>query len=146
MVPDEDRGSNFILKLDDRSLPTGYRVITENPRVQRATRGKALRMNFGASLHRVVAIDIADGAFEPETSQLRIQWRSKIDQLLEVLKEAPSILRLSYLADIESEDLAEQRLKDLQKEIAGRWKSAGGGYRLTVETEVFWRRGSPPER
>ena len=146
VVPDEDRGSNFILKLDDRSLPTGYRVITENPRVQRATRGKALRMNFGASLHRVVAIDIADGAFEPETSQLRIQWRSKIDQLLEVLKEAPSILRLSYLADIESEDLAEQRLKDLQKEIAGRWKSAGGGYRLTVETEVFWRRGSPSER
>ena len=32
-VPDEDRGSNVILKLDERSLPTGYRLTTENPRV-----------------------------------------------------------------------------------------------------------------
>ncbi len=31
VVPDEDRGSNFILKLDDRTLPTGYRVTGENP-------------------------------------------------------------------------------------------------------------------
>ena len=30
-VPDEERGSNFILKLDDRTLPTGYRLTTENP-------------------------------------------------------------------------------------------------------------------
>ena len=66
-VPDEDRGSNFILKLDDRTLPTGYRVTTENPRVQRATRGKMLRFNFGATIHRVVGLDIADGVFEPDT-------------------------------------------------------------------------------
>ncbi|MCW8859305.1 MAG: hypothetical protein OQK97_06340, partial [Deltaproteobacteria bacterium] len=52
VVPDEDRGSNFIMKLDDRSLPTGYRVVTENPRVQRATRGKMMRFNFGATIHR----------------------------------------------------------------------------------------------
>ena len=37
VVPNEDRGSNFILKLDERSLPSGYRLTTENPRVQRAT-------------------------------------------------------------------------------------------------------------
>ena len=30
-VPDEDRGSNFILKLDDRTLPSGYRVTSEEP-------------------------------------------------------------------------------------------------------------------
>ncbi len=146
LVPDEDRGSNFILKLDERSLPTGYRVITENPRVVRATRGKAVRMNFGASLHRVVAMDIADGAFEPETARLRLQWRGKIDQLLTVLTEAPSILRLSYLADVEEKNLVAARLKALRTEIAGRWKTAAGGYRLTVETEVFWRRGGPPQR
>jgi hypothetical protein len=46
-------------------LPTGYRLTTENPRVQRATRGKMLRFNFGATVHRVVRIDIADGVFEP---------------------------------------------------------------------------------
>jgi uncharacterized repeat protein (TIGR01451 family) len=143
VVPDEDRGSNFILKLDDRSLPTGYRVTTENPRVQRATRGKMLRFNFGATIHRVVAIDIADGVFEPETTELRQQWTPKIDQLLAELKKSPSVLRLSYLADVEREGLVKERLRTLKKAIARQWDRADGGYRLTIETEVFWRKGGP---
>ena len=141
VVPDETRGSNFILKLDDRTLPTGYRVTTENPRVQRATRGKMLRFNFGATIHHVVSMDIADGAFEPKSTELRMQWQPRIDLLLKELRKAPSVLRLSYLADVENEGLVEKRLKALKKEIAGKWD---GGYRLTIETEVFWRRGSPP--
>ncbi len=143
VVPDEDRGSNFILKLDDRSLPTGYRLTTENPRVQRATRGKMMKFNFGATIHHVVSIDIADGVFEPETTELRLQWRPKIGQLLEELKKAPSVLRLSYLADVEREGLVTQRLKALKKEIADLWGRSDRGYRLTVETEVFWRKGGP---
>ena len=146
LVPDEDRGSNFIMKLDNRSLPTGYRMVTENPRVQRATRGKLMRFNFGATIHRVVTIDIADGVFEPETSLLRLQWQAKIDELLRVLKESPSVLRLSYLADIESEKLVKKRLRTLKNEIGKLWARSGSGYQLTIETEVFWRRGSPPQR
>jgi uncharacterized repeat protein (TIGR01451 family) len=145
-VPDQDRGSNFILKLDERSLPSGYRMTTENPRVQRATRGKMLRFNFGATIHRVVRIDIADGAFEPGTTALRLQWQPKISQLLEELLKAPSVLRLSYLADVEAEDLVEERLDALKKAIAREWKRSAGGYRLDIETEIFWRRGGPPRR
>jgi fimbrial isopeptide formation D2 family protein/uncharacterized repeat protein (TIGR01451 family) len=140
-VPDDLRGSNFILKLDDRTLPTGYRVTTENPLVERATRGKMLRFNFGATIHHVVSMDIADGAFEPKSTELRMQWRPRIDLLLKELRKAPGVLRLSYLADVEDEGLVEKRLKELKKEISGKW---GDGYRLTIETEVFWRRGSPP--
>ncbi len=142
-VPDEDRGSNFILKLDERSLPSGYRLTTENPRVQRATRGKMLRYNFGATIHRVVRMDIADGVFEPDTNDLRPQWEPRIDQLLEELAKAPSVLRLSYLADIEREGLVQDRLDALKKTITRRWDDSNGGYRLMVETEVFWRRGAP---
>jgi len=141
VVPDQDRGSNFILKLDDRTLPTGYRVTSENPQVERATRGKMLRFNFGATIHHVVSMDVADGAFEPKGTRLRLQWQPRIDLLLKELKKAPSVLRLSYLAEIESKRLVEQRLKALKKEIAGKW---GDGYPLTVETEIFWRRGGPP--
>ncbi len=144
MVPDQDRGSNFILKLDDRTLPTGYRVTTENPRVQRATRGKMLKFNFGATIHRIVALDIADGVFEPATTELRLQWAPKIPQLIAELKKAPAVLRLSYLADVEEEGLVRERLAALKKTIADRWDRAGGGYRLDIETEVFWRRGGPP--
>jgi hypothetical protein len=93
----------------------------------------------------VVAIDVADGVFEPNTTQLRLQWQSKIDQLLKALKEAPSVLRLSYLADIEPEDLVRKRIKKLKAEINDQWNREDDGYRLTIETEVFWRRGSPPE-
>ena len=142
-VPDEDRGSNFILKLDERSLPSGYRLTTENPRVQRATRGKMLRFSFGAAIHRVVRLDIADGAFEPDTTKIRMQWTHRIDQLLEELRKEPSVLRLSYLGDVEPKGMALERLEALKKEIASRWKQSGAGYRLTIETEMFWRRGAP---
>ena len=142
-VPNEDRGSNLILKLDERSLPTGYRMTTENPRVKRATRGKMISFNFGATVHRVVRIDIADGVFEPDTSELRLQWKPRLDQLLEELKKAPSLLRLSYLADVEPKGLVNQRLGALKKEITRQWEQSEGGYRLTVETEIFWRRGAP---
>ncbi len=142
-VPDEDRGSNFILKLDERSLPTGYRLTTENPRVQRATRGKMLRLNFGATIHRVVRIDIADGVFEPDTTELRMQWTYKIAQLLEELKKGPSVLRLSYLVDVERKGIVQERLEVLKKEITKQWKQSSGGYWLAIETEIFWRRGAP---
>jgi uncharacterized repeat protein (TIGR01451 family)/fimbrial isopeptide formation D2 family protein len=142
-VPDEDRGSNFILKLDERSLPTGYRMTTENPRVQRATRGKMIRFNFGATIHRVVRMDIADGVFEPNTSDLRIQWAPKIVRLLKELKKAPSVLRLSYLGDVEEKSLVQKRLEALKKTIIKQWKQTDGGYRLAIETEIFWRRGAP---
>jgi uncharacterized repeat protein (TIGR01451 family) len=143
MVPDDDRGSNFILKLDERSLPSGYRLTTENPRVQRATRGKMIRFNFGATIHRVVRIDIADGVFEPDTTELRLQWAPKVNQLLAELKKAPSVLRLSYLGDVERKGLVKERLDALKKEIIRQWKESDGGYRLVIETEIFWRRGAP---
>jgi uncharacterized repeat protein (TIGR01451 family)/fimbrial isopeptide formation D2 family protein len=143
MVPDQDRGSNFILKLDDNTLPTGYRLTTENPRIQRATRGKMMKFNFGATIHRVVGLDFADGVFEPDTTVLRVQWHAKLRVLVEELKRSTAILRLSYLADVEREGLVRDRVEALRQEIARLWDIAEGNYPLTVETEVFWRRGGP---
>ena len=42
-------GSNLILKLDPRSLPKGYRLTTENPRVLRLSAGKLGKINFGVA-------------------------------------------------------------------------------------------------
>lgn len=143
-VPNEDRGSNFILKLDDRTLPTGYRVTTENPLVHRLTRGKAMKFNFGATLHRVVRLDIADGVFEPGSTEMRPQWKPRIEMLLNELHKAPAILRISYLADVEDQTVVKARTEAVKREIADRWKQ--GSYELTIETEIFWRRGGPPDR
>ena len=51
IIANSERGSNFLLKADTRTLPLGYSPTTENPRVVRATRGKFVKMNFGAA-HR----------------------------------------------------------------------------------------------
>jgi hypothetical protein len=104
-----------------------------------------LRFKFGVTIHRVVRIDIADGVFEPDTTELRAQWIPKIAQLLEELKMAPSVLRLSYLGDVESKGLVKERLETLKEKITKQWKQSDVGYRLTIETEIFWRRGDPLE-
>jgi uncharacterized repeat protein (TIGR01451 family) len=146
IVPDENRGSNFVLKLDDRTLPSGYRVSTRPVQIQRATRGKALRMNFGASIHRVVGLDIADAVFEPDSIEMRSQWAPRVGLLLNELQKAPAVLRLSYVADIEDESLVERRLETLKQRIGEEWRSLDASYELVIEPEIFWRRGGPPER
>ena len=145
-TPSESRGSNFILKLDERSLPSGFRMSTDAAQIQRITRGKAARFNFGASIHRVVGIDLSDAAFEPGSTSLRIQWRPRVDLLVGELRRAPAILRVSYVADIEDAALVERRLQAIKQQVTEAWKTANPGYVLTIEPEVFWRRGAPPER
>ena len=143
IVANEVRGSNFIMKLDDRTLPSGYRVTTENPRVQRATRGKMLKFNFGTAIHRVVRLDLADGVFEKNSTELRPQWRSRIELLITELQKEGSILRLSYLAENESEDEVEDRLDAIEGLVSDRWADLDCCYKLVIEKEVFWRKGSP---
>ena len=145
IVPNESRGSNFVLKLDDRTLPSGFRASTRDVQVQRATRGKALRINFGGSVHRVVGLDIADAAFEPGTVEMRTLWRPRIKLLLDELQKGPAVLRLSYLADVEDEALVERRLDMLKGEIMSAWTELNCCYQLEVEPEIFWRRGSPAD-
>lgn len=146
ITPREGRGSNFVLKLDDRTLPSGYRASTQPLRIERATRGKALRFNFGASVHRVIGLDVTEAVFEPGTTQMRKHWQPRLDLLLEQLQKAPAVLRLSYLADIEDEALVQRRLAVIKQEVMQRWQGLNCCYALTVEPEVFWRLGAPPER
>jgi uncharacterized repeat protein (TIGR01451 family) len=148
-TPHEGRGSNFVLKLDDRTLPSGYRPSTDKLVTQRATRGKTLRFNFGASIHRAVSLDLADAAFEPGSTEIRLQWQSRMDLLIAELRKAPSVLRLSYLGDVEDEQLVQRRLQVVKQQILDAWRAGPMGekasYALEVEPEVFWRRGGPPK-
>jgi uncharacterized repeat protein (TIGR01451 family) len=146
VTPRDGRGSNFVLKLDDRTLPSGFRASTSALQVKRATRGKALEFEFGASIHRVIGLDLADPVFEPGTADIRPLWRPRLELLLTELRKAPAVLRLSYLADLEEPRLVELRVNAVRKEIMNAWDpSAEGGYELAVEHEVFWRRGGPPD-
>jgi len=145
ITPHESRGSNFVLKLDDRTLPSGFRASTRPVQVQRATRGKSLRVNFGASIHRVVGLDMADAVFEPGTTEMRDLWKSRIDLLLLELQKGPAVLRLAYVADVEPEALVQRRLDVLQEQIMLAWQDLNCCYELVIEPEIYWRLGAPPE-
>ncbi len=146
ITPHEGRGSNFVLKLDDRTLPSGFRMSTDQMQIKRATRGKTLRVNFGASIYRVVGIDLSDAVFEPGTTEIRVQWRPRLNILLEELRKAPAVLRLSYIADTEDAALVDRRVEAVKRQLTEGWDPANYSYVLTIEPEVFWRRGAPPKR
>jgi uncharacterized repeat protein (TIGR01451 family) len=147
VTPHEGRGTNFVLKLDDRTLPSGYRGSTRSLKIQRATRGKMLEFSFGASIHRVIGLDLADPVFEPGTIEMRGLWVPRLELLLQELRKAPAVLRLSYLADLEDPELVDARLKALRRRIEEAWEATEGGpaYELDIEPDVFWRRGEPTD-
>lgn len=128
-IPQMDRGSNFVMKLDTRTLPSGYRLTTENPRDVRLTRGKLTKLNFGAALHRVVRIEVTAEAFI-DGSTLRPEWSTQIDALLAQIRDKPSVIRVSHRA-ADAEQAAA-----LAQDIRRRW-DAQGGYPLSVELELW---------
>src|SRR5690606_23968548 len=134
-LPEARIGSNFIMKLDERTLPSGYRLTTENPHVVRLTAGKMTELNFGAALGRVVRLDLAAEAFEPGGVELAREWAEGLDQLIAVLAEEQSVLRLTYF-DAGEAELAEARVKHIKALIAEAWRRRGRAYPLEIETRV----------
>ena len=136
-VPNANIGSNFILKIDERSLPTGYRMTTENPRVVRLTRGKISKINFGASIQRVVTLDLANEAFLPGSTRMQAAMMPNIAQLVNVLKAEPSVLRLNYHDYEGFGELSERRLKAVESEMHRLWDAQGCCYILDTERKIL---------
>jgi large repetitive protein len=136
-VPLEFRGSNFLMKLDERTLPSGYRVTTENPRDVRLTRGKLSKLNFGAAIHRVFRIDLTDAAFKAGTDEPSAELAKSIADLPEQLRAKPSVVRFAYALSKDDETLAKNRMKALRKMIEKNWKDKNCCYALMFEEEIF---------
>jgi uncharacterized repeat protein (TIGR01451 family) len=136
-IPREDRGANFIMKLDERTLPSGFRVTTENPRTIRLTRGKMSKLNFGATIHRVVRVEVGDPAFVGDSADLQPEWAQRFKKLPDQLKTKPSIVRLAYRLEGGDRKRAENRLDRLADTLRHRWKEMRCCYPLAVETEIM---------
>ncbi len=120
-IPNADRGSNFVMKLDERTLPSGYRITTENPRDVRVTRGKMVKLNFGATVHRVIRLDISGTAFNGDSTELQASYLSELEKLPEQLQARPSVLRIAYRRGAESADLAKKRIDAVSERIQSLW-------------------------
>lgn len=134
MVANEDRGSNFILKLDPHSLPTGFRLTTANPDTVRLTRGKFVKLNFGAAIHRVVRVDVTGSAFQGNA--VADGYRQNVRQLAATLAAGPSVLRIAYASGGENANIVQARIDALIAAIRDCWKEDPNRYRLIIEREV----------
>lgn len=145
-IPQADRGSNFVMKLDERTLPSGFRMTTENPRDVRVTRGKMVKLNFGATVHKVLRLEVDARAFAQDGKQLSAQWDSQVEPLITQLAQRPTVLRIAYrLSGGEDRDVAAQRLKALTERIQSGYAQRAQQQKekeddtppLVIETESF---------
>ncbi|WP_421694774.1 SdrD B-like domain-containing protein [Aestuariivirga sp.] len=133
-IPDADIGTNFILKLDPRTLPTGYHITTENPRRVRLTRGRMVKLNFGASISRLVKLDLNAQVFEQGSDALKSKWQKGLDQLVSALAAEPSVLSITYRG--EDGKLAQARVRAVKQDVIARWSRQKTSYDLPVETRI----------
>ncbi|WP_341860924.1 Ig-like domain-containing protein [Gymnodinialimonas sp. 57CJ19] len=133
-LPRADIGSNFQLELDDRTLPTGFFITTENPRILRVTPGTMTVFNFGATFGQLIEIDLTAAAFQAngQPSDALLQG---IDRLMQVLGERPSVLELDYYRGEESAELARRNLQVLEELIEQRWRRSAD-YELRIVTSI----------
>ncbi len=116
-IPDAAIGSNYLLKLDTRTLPTGYKVTTENPGDVRVTRGKVTVLNFGANFVHDVKVDVTGRAFDGDGVDLTPRWQTGIDKLCHILAQSQSQLLLVYHQGGESGELAQARIDNLAGQV-----------------------------
>ena len=135
-IPDASIGSNYLLKLDVRTLPTGYKLTTENPRDVRVTRGKVVKLNFGASILREVRVDVTGKAFDEGTTDLTVKWAKGIDQLMRVLAKQRSTLKIIYHRSSEDRSLAQERVAAVEDTVNFAWTNGKGAYPLVTSTTV----------
>jgi hypothetical protein len=132
-----DRGSNFIVKLDTRSLPSGYRMTTENPRVVRLTPGMMTEMNFGATLTRVVRIDLNNAAFAGGKPGDAL--RQGIDGFLPSIAGELVTIRLAYHVPTNATRAqitdARRKMRTLERHIKRSWRKVGRT-RLGIEQTI----------
>jgi hypothetical protein len=141
MLPD-DRGSNFILKLDTRSLPAGFRMTTENPRVVRLTPGKMTEMNFGAAITKIVRVDLNRNAFVTNgagRASLSPALVAGIGKLLPQIANEAHNIRLAYHVpkDAGADQIRQARnlMRLVERHIRQEWRDVGQ-VKLTVERTI----------
>ena len=127
-----DIGSNFIMKIDTRSLPAGYRLTTENPRAVRLTAGKVTKLNFGATISRLVRIDVANNAFVPGTNDPKPAFTAALARAVQQFHNKPSTVRISYLLRGEEKATARTRMRNVERALRQIWRKEGK-YKLMVE-------------
>ena len=141
-VPDARIGSNFVLKLDPRSIPAGFAPTIDNPQSIRLTRGKMSELNFGVKKADVREINLDARAFGANGTALKPELAAKL-KLLTDGNPQPLIVRITYrLAEGEDAGFADMRLTQLKSDIERCFGSAWDDVRPVIETNMSRAKGA----
>jgi hypothetical protein len=130
-----DSGSNFLLSLDERTLPTGFAMTTANPLVMRLTPGMLSEMNFGARLAQTMRIDLNAHAFAHGTT-INPALAQGISVMVARLAEDPMGVDLVYHvpadADLHAVAAGRAAMDAVAGEIDRQWQEARPGPSLDL--------------
>ncbi len=110
-IADAENGSNFLLKTDTRSLPLGYAPTTENPRVVRVTRGKFVKMNFGAGFRTKLRVDFTADDFNVAGTGIAAAKVAELRSFLSQNETAERAVLVYHADDAMGVDAAQARLQ-----------------------------------
>ena len=136
-------GQNFILKVDDRSLPAGYRMTTENPRVTRVSPGAMTEINFGAAASLpVVRVDLSAASFvqTDDGAQMSPALRNGLTNVLGQIAGTPSNMVIAFhlptTADAQEVARARQLMDMVEDQVRTQWRDVGR-VRLRIEQSIL---------
>lgn len=136
-VPNALIGSNYVLKLDTRTVPEGYAPTTDNPQSIRLTRGKISELNFGVQKARVVAVAIDARAFAAGSADLLPAFAARLETL-KTVKVARLAIRATYTAAAgEPAALVEARLASLHDRIGDVFRNGWNGPPPVIEIDMI---------
>tara|TARA_R110000787_G_scaffold280905_1_gene391912 strand:+ start:21675 stop:24920 length:3246 start_codon:yes stop_codon:yes gene_type:complete len=136
-VPDARIGSNYVLKVDTRTLPSGYAVTSENPRAVRLTRGKITKLNFGAKLSKRAIVTLDSNAFLAGSSDLKSIYSEQLVLLRDQIDPENPVIRIDYaIGANEDAGLAKNRAQAVAEMIAAQFSEDWDGPPAAIETNV----------
>jgi uncharacterized repeat protein (TIGR01451 family) len=135
-IPDASIGSNFLLKLDLRTVPAGYSLTTENPRDVRLTRGKVTKLNFGVWRTHDVQLALTRDAFVGNGIDLKPKWQAGIGRLVKLLHQGKGNLTIVYRCGVNA-PIVDERLSAVAELVDATWQDQEGGNKpLKITTRV----------
>ncbi|WP_199857700.1 DUF11 domain-containing protein [Erythrobacter sp. EC-HK427] len=134
-VPDARIGSNFVLEVDEASLPQGWMMTTDNPRSIRLTRGIMGVLNFGASEADLVQLDIGANAFDA-AGNLKPEVQERL-RALATGEETHMLVRATYaIAPGESEALITSRITAIRAALETVFAEGRDGPPPTIQVDA----------
>jgi len=133
-IADAENGSNFLLKADTRTLPLGYAPTTENPRVVRVTRGKFVKMNFGAGFRTKLRVDFTVNDFNADGTGIAAAKVRELQDFLALNETAERAVLVYHAEEGMGVDAAQARLQTALQAV----RDLGSSSLEDIALEALW--------